>query len=159
MVPSFPLRSQYEGAHMCLPCLAHRAQTWLLLPPSESNPHSQAYKRIGHTFFCLRADTLPPILSAQFSTDSYAISVGNCASPTIANNLACFEDLRPLAPTNNASIKGISGAIYIKKLGTFVFDIEDDDGKVHTIRIANSAYAPAMHGCLLSPQHSSQNPK
>jgi hypothetical protein len=71
----------------------------------------------------------------------------------IANNAACFEDLRPLAPTDNASIMGISGAISIEQLGTFVIDIKDSNSKVHTIHATNSAYAPTMHRCLLFPQH------
>ena len=36
------------------------------------------------------------------------------------------------------------------------FSIEDDNGKIHTIRIPNSLYLPGLKVCLLSPQHWAQ---
>lgn len=45
---------------------------------------------------------------------------------------------------------GIKGGLAI------IFDIEDDDGMIHTIRILNSLYVPGLQMCLLSPQHWAQ---
>ena len=99
------------------------------------------------------------VTSCRFDIDSFSISVDNCASRTIANNIANFENLRSLTPADSDNILGINGMVKVEKLGTFVFDIEDDDGHIHTIRINNSAYAPDMRGCLLSPQHWAQEAK
>jgi hypothetical protein len=83
------------------------------------------------------------VTSCRFDTDSFSISVDNCASRTIANNIANFENLRSLTPIDSDNILGINGMVKVEKLGTFVFDIEDDDGQIHMIKINNSAYAPA----------------
>ena len=44
----------------------------------------------------------------------------------------------------------------IKGKGTFKFSIQDDNGKIHTIKIPNSLYLPGLKQCLLSPQHWAQ---
>ena len=67
-----------------------------------------------------------------------------------------MEDLRPLAPTDHDHISGINGGVEVKMMGTFVFDLEDDNGAIHTIRIPNSAFVPDLKMCLLSPQHWAQ---
>ncbi len=37
-----------------------------------------------------------------------------------------------------------------------MFSLEDDNGKIHTIKIPNSLYLPGLKQCLLSPQHWAQ---
>ncbi len=48
---------------------------------------------------------------------------------------------------------GINSGLDIAGQGTFKFNITDDDGKIHTIRIPNSLYVPNLKRCLLLPQH------
>jgi hypothetical protein len=38
----------------------------------------------------------------------------------------------------------------------FKFSLEDDQGKIHTIKIPNSLCLPGLKQCLLSPQHWAQ---
>ena len=92
----------------------------------------------------------------RFDTDSFLISVDNCASRCLANNTAYFENLRPLSPLDHDHVGGINGGVDVKMMGTFVFDIEDDSGALHTIKIPNSAFVPHLKTCLLSPQHWAQ---
>jgi len=92
----------------------------------------------------------------RFDTDSFPISVDNCASRCLANNTAYFENLRPLSPLDHDHVGGINGGVDVKMMGTFVFDIEDDSGALHTIKIPNSAFVPQLKTCLLSPQHWAQ---
>jgi hypothetical protein len=47
----------------------------------------------------------------------------------------------------------------IKGTGTFKFEIKDDDGMLHKIKIPNSLYASELKRCLLSPQHWVQEEK
>ena len=93
---------------------------------------------------------------ARFDTDSFKISVDNCASRCLANNNAYFEDLRPLSSLDHNHVGGINGGVEVVAMGTFVFDIEDDNGTLHTIKIPNSALVPQLKMCLLSPQHWAQ---
>jgi hypothetical protein len=51
------------------------------------------------------------------------------------------------------SVQGIEGGLAIKGHGTFIFNIEDNEGTVHHIKIPDSMYVPDLKFCLLSPQH------
>ena len=75
--------------------------------------------------------------SCRFDTDSFKIGVDNFASRCMANNKAYFEALI-LSTERKQSVQGISKGLEIVGKGTFVFDIEDDDGGLHTIKIKNS---------------------
>ena len=96
-----------------------------------------------------------PRLEARFDTDSFKIGVDNHASRCMANSPSFFENLRIITKSRNR-VGGIQGGLAIRGEGTFVFDIEDDNGKVHMIRIPNSLYVPGLKMCLLSPQHWAQ---
>jgi hypothetical protein len=60
----------------------------------------------------------------------------------MTNDIRHFEHFRPLR--TNATVGGIQGGLTIKGEGTVVFNIEDDEGKTHTIRIPNSLYLPDL---------------
>jgi len=72
----------------------------------------------------------------------------------MANREEYFEDLVKVKTASK--VGGISSGLEIKGSGTFRFDIEDDDGKIHTIKIPNSLFLPDLRLCLLSPQHWAQ---
>jgi hypothetical protein len=72
----------------------------------------------------------------------------------MANAPHLFEDLQLI--DNAGEVNGIGEGLAIKGKGTFKFSIEDDNGKIHTIRIPNSLYLPGLRQCLLSPQHWAQ---
>jgi hypothetical protein len=62
--------------------------------------------------------------------------------------------IKDLHLINNAGeVNGIGEGLAIKGKGTFVFSLEDDNRKIHTIKIPNSLYLPGLKQCLLSPQH------
>ena len=75
----------------------------------------------------------------------------------MANNTHLFEDL--CLNKNNGQVDGIADGLAIKGKGTFKFDITNNYGKKHTIRIKNSFYVLKMRRCLLSPQHWAQEAK
>ena len=72
----------------------------------------------------------------------------------MTNDIRHFERFKPLK--TNAIVGGIQGGLAIRGEGTFIFNIEDDEGKTHTIRIPNSLYVPELPMSLLSPQHWAQ---
>jgi len=89
----------------------------------------------------------------RFDIDSFLIGVDSFASVTMATQPDQFEDL--ILDTGQ-SVQGIEGGLAIKGHGTFKFNIEDDEGTVHSIKNADSMYVPDLKYCLLSPQHWAQ---
>jgi hypothetical protein len=57
---------------------------------------------------------------------------------------------------NNGWVDGITSGLDIAGQGTFKFNVTNDDGKAHTIKIPNSLYVPNLKRCLLLPQHWAQ---
>jgi hypothetical protein len=92
--------------------------------------------------------------AVRFDSDSFFIGIDNHASSCMANAPHLFEDLQLI--DNAGEVNGIGEGLAIKGKGTFKFSIEDDNGKIHTIRIPNSLYLPGLRQCLLSPQHWAQ---
>ena len=78
----------------------------------------------------------PGASTIHFDSDSYLIGVDGRASCCMGNHPDQFEDLQLIE--NGSSVSGIGLGVAIKGMGTFKFNIEDDTGKVHTIRIRNS---------------------
>ena len=99
----------------------------------------------------------PGAKHCRFDTDSFKIGVDNHASRCMTNDIRHFEHFRPLR--TNKTVGGIQGGLAIRGEGTFVFNIEDDEGKTHTIRIPRSLYLPDLPMSLLSPQHWAQEAK
>jgi hypothetical protein len=65
-----------------------------------------------------------------------------------------FEDLN--LASNRGQVDGIGDGLDIQGEGTLKFSIEDDEGRVHNIKIPNSLYLPKLRQCLLLPQHWTQ---
>jgi hypothetical protein len=61
-----------------------------------------------------------------------------------------FEDLRL---SDEGKVEGINDGLKIMGKGTFKFKIEDNNGRMHKIKIPNSLYLPGLKRCLLLPQH------
>jgi hypothetical protein len=72
----------------------------------------------------------------------------------MANAPHLFEDLH--LNHDKGQVDGINSGLYIAGQGTFKFNIINNDGKAHTIRIPNSPYVPNLKRCLLLPQHWAQ---
>jgi len=72
----------------------------------------------------------------------------------MVNKAHLFEDLH--LSEAKGQVSGISNGLEIAGEGTFKFNIKDDEGTQHTIRIKNSLYVPDMKRCHLSPQHWAQ---
>ncbi len=94
----------------------------------------------------------PPLV--RFDSDSYLIGMDNHASRCMANAPHLFEDLR--LNDNKGQVDGINSGLDIAGQGTFKFNITDDAGKVHVIKIPNRLYIPNLKRCLLSSQHWAQ---
>ena len=99
-------------------------------------------------------DCLPE--RARFDTDSFKIGIDTLCSVTMSGVRECFQDLKDIDDPAILA-KGIAGGLQIKGSGTFCFKLEDDKGKLHTIKLPNSAYIPGLPVTLLCPQHWSQS--
>jgi len=77
----------------------------------------------------------------HFDANSFLISADSFASVTMATRPDQFEDH---TLHTGQSVQWIEGGLAIKGHETFKFNIEDDKGTVHSIKIANSKYAPDL---------------
>jgi hypothetical protein len=94
---------------------------------------------------------LPPV---QFELDLFPIGINNHATRCMANSPHLFEDL--CLTSNREQVDEISEGLEIQGEGMFKFSIEDNKGRVHTIKIPNSLYLSELRQCLLSSQHWAQ---
>jgi hypothetical protein len=74
----------------------------------------------------------------------------------MVNTPHLFKDLKL---GDVGEVEGIKSGLDIKGIGTFKFNIKDDNGMLHEIKIPNSLYIPKLKRCLLSPQHWVQEAK
>ena len=91
-----------------------------------------------------------------FDFDSCIIGVNNHCLATMSPNKDHFKDLK-LKQIGECT--GIGIGLTIAGKGTFLMNIEDDNGGVHKIKIPNSFYFPGLWMVLLSPQHWAQQAK
>jgi hypothetical protein len=108
------------------------------------------------TYLALQSKTTlqlapPPV---RFDSNSYPIGVDNHASRCMANTPHLFENLR--LNDNKGQVDGINSGLDIKGEVTFKFNLTDNDGKAHMIKIPNSLYIPNLKRCVLLPQHWAQ---
>ena len=89
----------------------------------------------------------------KFDTDSIKVAIDTGASRSISSKVTDFEG--DITPTNQ-TIDGIANGLSATGKGTIVWNIQDDQGRVHHIRIPNSLYVPASPIRILSPQHWAQ---
>ena len=87
------------------------------------------------------------------TTDSFNLTVDNCASASVTNDLKDYVNPPHKSRTRIVGINGVSTATMV---GTVRWHIEDDDGIVHAIVLPNTYYARDAPYRLLSPQHWSQ---
>ena len=118
--------------------------------------YSYLFKSTGNHVAFSTSSTPDPNHPSQvnFDTDSFIIGVDNHASRTLSNNKRHF--IGYIRRLDNVFINGINGKLPICGIGTIQWKIEDDDGKVHAIRIPNTFYVPQLEHCILSPQHWAQ---
>ena len=68
----------------------------------------------------------------------------------MSGNLNHFEDM--FAVKHHVSVIGNQG-LQAKGKGTLVFKLEDDQGRVSTIKLPDSLYVPGLPCPLLVPRH------
>ena len=75
----------------------------------------------------------------RFDSDSVRVSVDNCCTRSLSNNVHHFEDLvmLPVGKCRGLGDKKGEGRI-IQGPGTLVFTIQDDKGGWHVIKLGNS---------------------
>ena len=101
-----------------------------------------------------RSNLRPRRAPGRFDSDSDPIGVNSHTSKCMASKPYLFEDLH--LNKDKGQVNVISDGLEIEGKGTFKFNIMNDEGKQHTISIANSLYVPKMRRCLLSSQHWAQ---
>ena len=72
----------------------------------------------------------------------------------MANHEEYFQDI--VKESDGGSVGEISDGLKTKGRGTSCFNLEDDNGKIHKIKILNNLSLPELKLCLLSPQHEVQ---
>jgi len=96
---------------------------------------------------------------SHFDSDSYEISIDNCASRCMTNQINHF--IMPPEPlkTQQQTVQGINKerSLEVKGEGTIQWKIEDNNGQVHSHQIKRALYVPELPFCLLSPQHWAQS--
>jgi hypothetical protein len=93
----------------------------------------------------------------HFDMDSFLVGMNTIASITMGTRPKHFDDL--ILASKDGVVEGNEGGLAIKGWGTFNFNIEDNQGNMHHIRIPNIMYIPGLKNCLLSPQHWVQEAK
>jgi hypothetical protein len=88
--------------------------------------------------------------NVTFGNTPIDIAVDNCCSNSISNDLADFVDMRPYQ--GHTEIEGIGGSITIKGVGTVVWNVTDDEGETHAIRVSDVWYSEDASLRLLCPQ-------
>jgi hypothetical protein len=64
-----------------------------------------------------------------------------------------FVGLKPW-PGPETFVVGIgNGKLKVEAIGIFIFDVEDEYGRIPTIQIPNSVYVPGLNYTLICPQH------
>ena len=87
----------------------------------------------------------------RFDSDSFIIGIDQGSSATISNNSKHFRSLS-LVATKVIGVDGVLRGI-AAGIGTVSWQVEDDNGKLHSIVIHNAYYIPKSPKCLLPPQH------
>jgi hypothetical protein len=94
------------------------------------------------------------MVKAIFDTDSSLLRIDNCATRSISPDTSDF--ISELRPVLNTRVQGVGGKVGNVMSGTIQWQIEDNQGRVHTLHLPNSLYVPAAPSRLLSPQHWAQ---
>ena len=87
--------------------------------------------------------------SEALDTASKPFGIDPMASATISNNKDEFIGLRPLSKTYLA---GVGGKVPVEGIGTLIWDIEDDLGMTHQVKIDDAYYCSQAPLRLLCPQ-------
>ena len=86
-----------------------------------------------------------------FDTDSVQIGVDNRTSYSMSNNENDF--IGPIKPLCDHYIKGVGGKLAVHGIGTVLWKINDDNNKMHEIKIPGTLFVKDLEMRLLSPQH------
>jgi hypothetical protein len=135
------------------PIRGHRGPIWrrrrkVKMKVKNQNPETTITTRHwlrAHLFALTMTSLKGDLTSSQvhFDSDSFPIRINNHASYCMANSPHLFYDL---ILSDVYKINGILEGLAILGKGTFRFNISDDDGRVHPIRIPNSPYLPKLQG-------------
>ena len=108
-------------------------------------------KRHQYKMFCYsgKEDTYHETNYLHFDTDSFQIGIDNHSSRCISPNPRDF--IGPIQPSNNV-LNGIAGSLKVQGIGTIIWKIRDDNGKIHEIKIKECLYIPQAKTRLFSPQ-------
>ena len=90
-------------------------------------------------------------MSMAFDTDSVQIGVDNRTSYSMSNNENDF--IGPIKPLCDHYIKGVGGKLAVHGIGTVLWKINDDNNKMHEIKIPGTLFVKDLEMRLLSPQH------
>ena len=64
-----------------------------------------------------------------------------------------FVDIRPWPGPETFVIGVGNGKLKVESMGTFIFNVDDEFGKIMTVQIPNSVYVPELGRTLICPQH------
>ena len=99
------------------------------------------------------ASASPSTRRAIFDSDSFDILVDGGATSCISNSLS---DCVTPPQDSTVKVKGFNGTTSSAKVGAVIWNMLDDSGKRHALKIDDVHCVPACPMRLLSPQHYSQ---
>lgn len=103
---------------------------------------TEAYAASMDAFLNLEAESATQGVS--FDSDSFMIGVDTHATKSLSSNKDHFIGLKSTPGLKCQGVSdGVGQGIDIKGIGTLVFRIEDDNGRVHTIKLPGSLYMPS----------------
>ena len=64
-----------------------------------------------------------------------------------------FSGLKPWHGPETFVVGVGNGKLKVEAIGTFIFDVEEEQGHIKTVQTPNSVYVPGLDSTLICPQH------
>ena len=90
----------------------------------------------------------PEDYTFTFDTSQTEFGTDNCATHHVCSQRELFVELR--TPDKEIGVRGVSGSSTAAGIGTVIFNLKDDDGRQHKIKLNNVVYLPDSAKNLLS---------
>ena len=128
--------------------------------PSRSARTWRIYKPAIRCFTSTSIEALTPterfhIRRARFDSDSVPIAIDNCASRCLTTTADDFLPGTARTLTRPLLVKGLAH-LPVSQTGTVAWELQDDQGLVHSFQIKNVLLLPSLPHQILSPQHVAQ---
>jgi hypothetical protein len=101
-------------------------QSWLLCRVSPPFCHLRELPSVGASTYTALSGVIDGISTIRFDSDSYPIGIDCHASCCMVNSLHLFKNLQL---NQGGEVAGINSGLEIKRIGTFKFKVDNNNGK------------------------------